>query len=127
MVVCAGSPSPFAASRGRVIFGLMAMLVGAFLLADRFDWWGVRVNLPLWPWVLLFFGLARWRANGHRPMSRVALWFVAIGAWGILTEYRLFGFGYGRGWPLLVLIAGLFVVWRAVDPSSQRCARGERS
>jgi hypothetical protein len=129
MVACAGVPSTFAASRGRVLFGLMVMLVGAFFLADRFDWWGVRVHVPLWPWVLLVLGVARWSASadGRRPLSRTALWFIAIGVWGLITEYHLFGLGYRRGWPLLVLIAGVFIVWRAVDPPAHRYERGEPS
>lgn len=129
MMACAGSPSTFAASRGRVLFGLMVMLVGAFLLADRFDWWGVPVRLPLWPWFLLFIGLARWQgAVGRgRRMSRSALWFIAIGIWGLVTESRLFGVGYRRGWPFLVLIAGVFIVWRAVDAPDHCRGRSERS
>jgi hypothetical protein len=100
----------------------MVMLVGAFLLADRFDWWGVRIHVPVWPWVLLFLGVTRWlgSADSGRPIGSTALWFIAIGVWGLLTESRLFGFGYGRGWPLLVLVAGVFMVWRAVDPAHRR-------
>ena len=129
MMACAGSPSIYAASRGRVLFGLMVMLVGAFLLADRFDWWGVHVRLPLWPWILVFIGLARWQSavDRGRRMSRSALWLIAIGTWGFITESHLFGFGYRRGWPLLVLIAGVFIVWRAVDPPADRRGRSERS
>jgi hypothetical protein len=44
------------------------------------------------------------------------MWLMAIGAWGLVTEYRLLGVHYGRTWPLLVVITGVFVIWRALDP-----------
>lgn len=129
MMPCAAAPSTFGESRGRVIFGAMVMLVGGYLLAERFDWWGVHFRVPVWPWILLALGVAGWRGSDgeHQPVSRMALWFIAIGMWGLVTEYHLFGSGPRSGWPLLVLLAGAFIVWRAVDPPSHRCGRGERS
>jgi hypothetical protein len=44
---------------------------------------------------------------------------MAVGAWGLVTEYRLLGTSYGRTWPLLVIIVGVFVIWGAVDPASK--------
>jgi hypothetical protein len=129
MVGCVASPSILGASRGRVIVGLGVMLVGTLLLADRVDWWGVRVNVPLWPWLLLFLGLARWAASSgtHHPVGRMAWWMIAIGTWGLLTEYHLFGFGGGNGWPLLVVLAGIFIIRGALDRPPHRRGGVERS
>ena len=46
-------------SQARVVFGLVVMLVGPLFLLDRLDWWGVRLNVPIWPWVLVVLGLVR--------------------------------------------------------------------
>jgi hypothetical protein len=111
-------------SRARVIFGLLIMVVGALMLANRFDW-GVRLNVPIWPWFLIVLGLVRLvneSPDGKECMSsrRTAAWLVFVGAWGLLTEYRLFGLHYGHSWPLLVVGAGVFMVWRALGPAPRR-------
>jgi hypothetical protein len=117
-------------SQARVVFGLVVMLVGALLLLDRLGWWGVRLNVPLWPWVLVALGLARLSdrstdANGCVRGRRSAAWLLFIGAWGLLNEYRLFGFHYGHSWPILLIGAGAIVVWRALDQTTGVPARRE--
>ena len=110
-----------AANRARILFGLIVMLVGIMLMADRLDWMGFRLNVPLWPWLLVLLGVARIGEGGSdgRSLSRSGMWLMAVGAWGLVTEYRLLGTSYGRTWPLLVMIAGVFVIWGAVDPASK--------
>jgi LiaF transmembrane domain len=112
-------------SQARVVFGLLIMLVGGLMLLDRLDWWGVRVNVPVWPWLLIVLGLVRLAgqsrdASGCTASRRTAMWLVFVGAWGLLNEYRLFGTHYGHSWPLLLIGAGVFVVWRALDPPPPR-------
>jgi hypothetical protein len=104
----------------RVVFGLVVMVVGVLLLLDRFEWWGVHLNVPVWPWVLVVLGLAR---LGDRP--RAAAWLLVIGAWGLLNEYRLFGLHYGNSWPVLLIGVGAMVVWRAMDPATGASSRRE--
>jgi hypothetical protein len=110
-------------SQARIVFGLVVMLVGALLLLDRLDWWGARVNVPLWPWVLVVLGLARLSdrstdARGCVRGRRSAAWLLFVGTWGLVNEYRLFGFHYGHSWPILLIGVGALVVWRAVDQAS---------
>jgi hypothetical protein len=117
-------------SQARVVFGLVVMLVGALLLLDRLGWWGVRLNVPLWPWVLVALGLARLSdrstdAHGCLRGRRSAAWLLFIGAWGLLNEYRLFGIHYGHSWPILLIGAGAMVVWRALDQTTGVPARRE--
>lgn len=113
-------------SQARVVFGLIVMIVGALMLADRFEWWGVRVNVPIWPWFLIVLGLARF-ADQSRPDAknctggrRTGAWLIFVGAWGLLNEYRLLGAHYGHSWPLLLIGAGVFVVWRSLDAAPPR-------
>jgi hypothetical protein len=107
-------------SQARVVFGLVVMIVGTLLLLDRLEWWGVRLNVPLWPWILVVLGLVRLsdRSTGARGClrgHRSALWLLFVGAWGLLNEYRLFGIHYGHSWPILLIGAGVLIVWRAMD------------
>jgi cell wall-active antibiotic response 4TMS protein YvqF len=41
---------------------------------------------------------------------------VFVGCWALANEFALFGFDYGTSWPLVVIGAGVLVVWRALDP-----------
>ena len=112
-------------SQARVLFGLLIMLVGGLMLADRLDMWGVRWNVPVWPWFLIVLGLVRLfdqspDAKGCARGRRTAAWLVFVGAWGLLNEHRILGAYYGHSWPLLLIGAGVFVVWRALDPPSPR-------
>jgi hypothetical protein len=127
IVACPGAPFDFAASRARVIFGAVVMLVGVILLADQFDWWGIRVRVPLWPWLLILLGVGKLSGGRRHRINRTGWWLIAIGVWGLVTELRLFGVGFRRGWPLLVLIAGLFMIWRAIDPPVPPERRGGQS
>ena len=110
-------------SQARVVFGLIVMLVGGLLFLDRLDIWGVRLNVPVWPWFLIVLGLVRLAdrsRDGHECQSsrRTAAWLMFVGAWGLLNEYRLFGVHYTHTWPVLVIGAGVFVVWKALEPPS---------
>ena len=126
MVAFRTAADDISANRARILFGLIVMLIGAMLLADRLDWTGFRLNVPLWPWLLILLGVARVgdRGSEGRSLNRTGLWLMAVGAWGLVTEYRLLGVSYGRTWPLLVIIAGVFVMWRAMDPLSACAGKG---
>jgi hypothetical protein len=43
------------------------------------------------------------------------MWLLFVGGWGLLNEYRLFGIHYGHSWPILLIGAGVLMVWRAMD------------
>jgi hypothetical protein len=116
-------------SQGRVVFGLVVMLVGALILLDRLDWRGVRWDVPVWPWILIALGLGRLSGSsdgtGPRRGRRSGVWLLFIGAWGLLNEYRLFGIHYGQSWPILVIGAGAMVVSRSLDHTSDVPVRRE--
>ncbi len=116
-------------SRAQVTFGLVVMLLGALMLADRFDWSGVHFNVPVWPFFLIFLGLARLGdrridRRGRVRVNRVGAWLMFVGGWGLVNEYRLFDVHYNHSWPLLVIGAGILVVWQSLDP--QTCAAAPR-
>jgi hypothetical protein len=113
-------------SRARVVIGLIAMVVGGLMLVDGLDGWGVRMHVPIWPWLLIVLGVARLadQSDDHQecPKSRrLAAWLVFMGAWGLLNEYRIFGAHPRQSWPLLLIGAGVLVVWQALEaPQNSR-------
>lgn len=108
----------------RVLLGLALMLLGAGFLAHRLDLWHVELSSHFWPFLPLLIGLVRVidppvRRGGHRS-RRGGMWLIYVGIWGLISEFRLFGLDYHDSWPLLIIAAGLNIVWRSFEP---RCAR----
>lgn len=120
--------APDAASRKRLVVGAALMLAGVVLMALLHGWggeWLIRLLRALgrgwWPVVPLTFGLLRIAFPGsdrgrRRPRSGGA-WLVLVGVWGLISEFRLFGLSYSTSWPLLIVAAGLVIVWRALEDS----------
>src|SRR5689334_23055220 len=86
---------PRPSSRAQVIFGAAVMLLGAAMLADRFDWTSVHLNVPIWPFFVIFLGLTRLGdprvdRRGRVRINRVGAWLLFVGTWGLMNEYRFF-------------------------------------
>jgi hypothetical protein len=104
---CAAVSSP-----SRVFLGGVVLLLGLAFAGEAFGT-GFRMNVPIWPWIILFLGLAKVgesRASGRQCISRSGLWFLFLGAWGLVNEYRLFDVSYRRTWPILLVGAGVLMV-----------------
>jgi len=106
---------------GNVLFGIVLILLGVAVLADQADWVHWTAWLNFWPFIVFAFGLARLIApgshQGHRRPRWSATWLLAIGIWGAVSEYRLFGLNFATSWPLLVVAAGLNMVFKSFDSS----------
>jgi hypothetical protein len=110
--------------------GIAIMLVGAALLADRIGSYGLHLSGHYWPLLLVALGVVRC-LNPPRPPARArsmrsGAWFVFLGGWALVNELRLFGFDYGTSWPLLIVGAGLFMVWRALEHPNEAAVCGRR-
>jgi cell wall-active antibiotic response 4TMS protein YvqF len=87
---------------GRLAAGIAIIALGVLLLLDRagvIDW-GTRSGW--WPILAIIFGVARLAAGGRGVRSGV--FWVLVGAWGLLNEYGVLH--YEDSWPLLLVIAG---------------------
>jgi cell wall-active antibiotic response 4TMS protein YvqF len=121
--------SPCEPGTSRVVAGLIVMIVGLALLADRLDA-AVRFPGHFWPLILVVMGAARLAdsatsAQGRRNI-RSGAWLLFIGLWGLINEFHVFHFDYGSSWPLLVIGAGVGIVWRALDSPRPRANRQEQ-
>ena len=103
----------------QVVVGLLIMLLGFGFLFDRMDVWHVHLSTHFWPLFPLFFGVARMLdgprvARRGRPV-RNGVWLICIGIWGLISEFQVFGLDYDTSWPLLIVAAGLNMVWRSLE------------
>lgn len=104
---------------GTVLFGLGLALLGIAMLTDPRDGWGIYLPDGWWPVFVILFGIARLVDPGEeegRPRSRRGgAWILGIGIWGLISETRILGFGYGTSWPLLIIVVGMAIVWKALE------------
>ena len=113
----------------RIVAGLIVMIVGLVLMADRLDT-AVRFPGHFWPLILVVMGAARLAdsatsAEGRRNI-RSGTWPLLIGLWGLINEFHVFHLDYGSSWPLLVIGAGVGIVWRALDSQRSPANRQEQ-
>jgi hypothetical protein len=113
------------AHKGRVFAGLIIIAVGVMLLADRIGISGIHLSGRYWPLLLVAFGFVRLfdpptRRNGARRSRWTGVWFIYLGFWGLVSEFHILGLDYNTSWPLLIVGAGLGIVWRAFEDSGNR-------
>lgn len=106
-------------SSGHVFVGLVIVLVGLVMLAERTGLDGIHLSGHFWPFILIALGAVKsldpGEHGGRRRSRRGGLWLMYVGGWGLVNEFHLFGLDYGSSWPLLIIGAGVGLVWRAFD------------
>lgn len=108
----------------RVFAGVVIIGVGLFTLAERLEWLEPGYSGDGWPFIVLAVGVVKLLAppvdrQGRTRSRRTAGWLLAVGVWGLLNEYRLMGLEYATSWPLLIVYAGIDMVWKSVkEPHS---------
>jgi len=117
------SPSiNFDARRG--LFGLAVVVAGMLMLLGQL---GVIPHVHAWqyvgPAVLIVAGLSRLVTPSYEGRrDRGGLWLVAIGVWLLLGNLRIWPLRHS--WPLLLVVVGLGIVWKAIGGTGR--PEGER-
>jgi hypothetical protein len=124
---------PRRADSGAILVGLVMLFAGLAILGDRIGISGIHVSGRFWPLVLIAFGSARFLApprhrDGRAGSRWTGVWFIYLGLWFFVNEFHLLGFRYGTSWPLLIVGAGIGIIWRAIEgPDRQTCQRIEEN
>lgn len=123
-----GPPVPGHQNTAQVIVGLIILGMGAALLADRYS--DVRHVRSWWPLIFVVMGVVRLlpsesSARRRAGIRRSGVWFIMIGVWAFVSDSHVFGFTFATSWPLLVIGAGVLMVWRALDPNCREPLRRE--
>jgi hypothetical protein len=86
-----------------LVFGAFALAVNLGI-TDLREWWNY------WPGLLLAMGLLQmiWPGTVRERLS--GLWLVAVGIYGFVSVFEMFGLHYGTAWPILLVATGLRIV-----------------
>jgi hypothetical protein len=108
-----------ARTNARVLLGLTIVLIGVAILVEKNAHWRLHFDIRWWPFLLMFFGLARMIVPGeHKGRARSrrgGFWLLAVGVWAWISEAEFFGFDYSTSWPLLLIALGINIVWRSLE------------
>jgi len=113
------------------MLGMLIMSVGLLMLIERLGVADVRLTWQLWPLFPLALGLLRiidppQRRDGRAQSRRSGLWLALVGCWGLANEFHFRGLDYQNSWPLLVVFAGITMVWGAAENASMHGQMGRQ-
>jgi predicted membrane protein len=107
------------AARSGVFFGLLLIVFGTLLLAERLDLLETNVLRHFWPLAILAVGI-------NFLISRRGPYGMAFGAFlvlaGVLLELEKFGvvrFRLRDLWPIYLIFVGALLLWRALRPAPE--------
>ncbi len=106
---------------GHVAFGAAVMVLGLLFLMDKLEVFQYGSVGLFWPGLLMAWGFTRivWPSQPGREVG--GLWIALVG--GLLTLDQLSIIRIGESWPVMVIVAGLVMMFRALDWLPSRADR----
>jgi cell wall-active antibiotic response 4TMS protein YvqF len=106
---------------GQVAGGAVVMVLGLLFLMDKTDIVPYAILGLFWPGLLVTWGFSRivWPSRPGREVG--GLWIALAG--GLLMLDQLSVVRIAESWPLIVVMAGLMMIFRALDWLPSRVER----
>lgn len=96
---------------GSLVAGVILIAVGLCFLLMNLGWIDFGIPWGWWPLVLVAIGCGRLLTAGDDDERRGAAWLVLIGGWLLVNVQGWFGLSWHNSWPLILVAAGLMIVW----------------
>lgn len=102
-----------------VAIGSFFIIVGILGALNNLDYIDIGGIWNLWPVIFLIVGVSK-MVNAERPTDRPdGLFWIFLGAYFFVANFRLLGLHYGDAWPLILVGVGGSMVWKSVLLSSR--------
>jgi predicted membrane protein len=102
----------------QIVIGLFVIAVGLLFLLDNLGWLDLNFTLHVWPTALIFFGILKLLQTRTRSGMVVGWAIIAIGGLIMLKETGLISISWRALWPVLLIAAGLAVVFKSASGRS---------
>jgi len=98
-------------ARSRFTWGILLLVCGALALAVNLGISIPREFWDYWPAILVALGLVQliWPGSGRERLS--GLWLIAVGCYGFISVFEIFGLNWGTSWPILIVALGVRIVF----------------
>lgn len=108
--------------RGGIIGGVIVMVIGVGLLFDHLGLLNFSHFYRFWPMILIIIGLFKIL---NRPERVKGVILIVIGTLLQLDQLNIAHVRWGELWPLLIIGAGLSIVWRTLDSRRNPAGTGD--
>lgn len=98
----------------QVLMGLLVIAIGLLFLLDNLDIIEIHDALAFWPLVFIFAGVAKLLDTSTPNGYLVGLAGIGVGTVMVLNRLGIIDFSWRMAWPLALIGAGAFVVYRAM-------------
>ena len=97
-------------ARSRLVWGIFLLIFGAIALAVNLGFRIPRDIWNYWPFVLIALGGLQMLWPGSARDRLTGYWLLAIGIYGFITEFEIFGLHWGTSWPIIIVAWGIRIV-----------------
>lgn len=111
----------------RVVFGLLVVAVGLLFTLDNLGVVRAEAFLRYWPAGLIAVGVASLVQAGRSGGRTAGVIWIVIGSWLLLEELHVIHVRFWDFWPLLLILLGGAIIWRALASSPGRAPRKDEA
>ncbi len=105
---------------GQVVLGLVVIGLGVLFLLDNLNILNFHRAIGFWPAILIVIGVIKLLDTRSPNGYLVGVLFIGAGSVLTLNRMGLFNFDWRMFWPVLLIILGLSVVFKALAGRRQR-------
>lgn len=98
----------------RVVFGVFMLALGVLFTLDNLGLVHASTYVRFWPVAFIAIGVASLAQAGQSGRYVGGLIWIVIGGWLLLDELHVIRVRFWDFWPLLLIVLGGAIVWRAL-------------
>jgi len=111
----------------RLVFGLLILALGIAWMLDNLGFVDAGSLVRWWPVVPLVWGLALLSGTMCRRSTGWGLFWAAVGAVGLLGAFDLIRISVFDLWPVLLILAGVYMLYVRLSDSREPADHPEES
>ena len=110
---------------GRFIFGLLVVALGVLFTLDNLNLVHAEHYIRFWPAALILLGLAHLMPPSDAGRRVWGVIWMFAGTWLILENLDIVDVSLWAFWPLLLVLIGATMIWRAMAPRIGRASTSD--